>query len=89
MLLFKDWDEKDHNHYSLSIIPILTIIIFALVNFLLKVWTISNALWFGIGSFLGQGCDILPKYSHHHNYYIIFYLIIPLWVNGQCFRIRR
>ena len=30
-----------------------------------KVWTISNALWFGIGSFLGQGCDILPKYPHH------------------------
>ena len=27
-----------------------------------NVWTISNALWFGIGSFLGQGCDILPKY---------------------------
>jgi len=26
-----------------------------------NVWTISNALWFGIGSFLGQGCDILPK----------------------------
>ena len=25
-------------------------------------WTISNALWFGIGSFLCQGCDILPKY---------------------------
>jgi len=24
-------------------------------------WTISNALWFGIGSFLCQGCDILPK----------------------------
>ena len=30
-----------------------------------KVWTISNALWFGIGSFLGQGCDILPKYCQH------------------------
>ena len=24
-------------------------------------WTISNALWFGIGSFLCQGCDILPR----------------------------
>jgi len=24
-------------------------------------WTISNALWFGIGSFLCQGCDLLPK----------------------------
>merc|ERR1719410_2684181 len=24
-------------------------------------WTISNTLWFGIGSFLCQGCDILPK----------------------------
>lgn len=24
-------------------------------------WTISNSLWFGIGSFLCQGCDLLPK----------------------------
>jgi hypothetical protein len=24
-------------------------------------YTISNALWFGIGSFLCQGGDILPK----------------------------
>ena len=26
-----------------------------------NVWTISNALWFGIGCYLGQGCDFLPK----------------------------
>ena len=30
-------------------------------------WTISNALWFGIGSFLCQGCDILPRFVFLNN----------------------
>ena len=30
-------------------------------------FNISNALWFGIGSFLCQGCDILPKWVRNQD----------------------
>lgn len=31
-------------------------------------FSLYNSLWFSLGAFMQQGCDICPRYSHNHSH---------------------